>query len=92
MKQSAECNGMALSVLFPIQNFASILQCLSLRYRHHTCIRNPAHQSVACASTYCRTSIQMGLAGSCQHAKSLIEAPVFGFNFVKYGVDNKLDL
>ena len=37
----------------------------TLRYRHQTITRNPAHQSVACATTYFRMSIQMEEEGSC---------------------------
>jgi hypothetical protein len=34
----------------------------------------------------------MGKWGSCQHANSMIIALVFGFNLVRYGIENKLDL
>ena len=34
----------------------------------------------------------MGKADSCQHEKSLIEVPVFGFRYVKYGIENKMAL
>jgi hypothetical protein len=54
----------------------------NLIYRHQTHTTNPAHQSVACASTYFRMSVLMRKAGSFKHIKRLIEAPFFGFHFV----------
>ena len=64
----------------------------TLRYRHQTRTRNPAQQSVACTSTYFRLSTQMWKAGACQHTKPRIVAPVFGFYFVMYVVQNKMAL
>jgi len=86
---------MAFSSLRPSQNFPHHFTepaKRTLRYRHHTRITNPAHQSVPCASTYFRMSTQMGKADACQHAKRQIVVPVFGFYFVIYVVENELDL
>jgi hypothetical protein len=86
---------MAFSSFCHTQNFTrrfTVPAKRTLRYRHQNRTRNPAHQSVACASTYFRLFIQMGKAGSCKHAKSRIIAPVFGFHFVTNGFENKMAL
>jgi hypothetical protein len=86
---------LAFSSSYTTQNFTrkfTVSAKRTLRYRHQTRIRNPAHQSVACASKYIKMPVQMGKAGFCEHAKSLIVAPVFGFHFVMYGVENKMAL
>jgi hypothetical protein len=86
---------MAFCSFCPTQNFTrhfTVSAKRILKYRHQTRTTNPAHQSVACASTYFIMFVQMGKAGSCQHTNLLTEAPVFGFNFVMYGVENKMSL
>jgi hypothetical protein len=86
---------MAFSSFCPTQNFTrhfTVSAKRTLIYRHQTRTRNPAHQAVACASTYFRMSIQMGKAGSCQNTKQLIVARVFGFYFVVCEVENKMAL
>jgi hypothetical protein len=62
----------------------------TLRYRHQTHTTNPAHQSVACASTYFRMSMLMRKEASCKRTKSLILGPFFGFHSVKYEFENKM--
>jgi hypothetical protein len=37
-------------------------------------------------------SIKMEKRGFCQHAMSLMDGSMFGFNFVKYGIENKMAL
>jgi hypothetical protein len=84
---------MAFSSFCTIQNFAGHLTVpaiLNLRYFQQTRTKNPSHQSVACAGTYFRMSIQMGKEGSCKNRKQLILAPVFGFHFVMYEFENKI--
>jgi hypothetical protein len=39
-----------------------------------------------------KMSVQMGKGSACKHAMSLIEGPVFGFNFVSYVIENKMAL
>jgi hypothetical protein len=64
----------------------------TLRYRYQTPTTNPALQSVACTSACIIMSVLMGKAGSFRHTNSLIVAPVFGFHFLVYGVENKVAL
>jgi len=76
---------MAFSFLLALfKTLTAILRCLlkrNHRHGHQTRTRRPAHQSVACASTYFRMSVQMEKGGFCQHTtprkKPREIAPVF---------------
>jgi len=80
------------SILFALfKILPAIFQCLgkvpldiAIRHTHHK------YSTPVCGLCWYIVimSIRMGKAGSCQHAKSLIEAPVFWFHFVKYGFEN----
>jgi hypothetical protein len=86
---------MLFSSFSPIQNFTRHFTAPAKRtHRHLHQIRtkNPAHQSVTCASTYFRMPKKKKKTGSCKNTKQLIVAPVFGFYFVLYAVENKMAL
>ena len=79
---------MAFSSLCLSQNFTrhfTVPEKPTLRYRHQTRTKNPAHQFVACAKVHTN-----GNTGCRYYAKSLVETPAFEFNFMMYGTENKI--